>query len=42
MAVPLLQVAGVNLEDSTTEAIGDWHYWVTEGYYFEATAQLAS
>jgi len=25
MAVPLSQLVGVNVEESTAEAIGDWH-----------------
>lgn len=34
MAVPLSQLAGVNVDKSTAEAIGDWHYWVAQGYCF--------
>jgi hypothetical protein len=34
MAVPLSQLAGVNVDQSTAEAIGDWHYWVAQGYGF--------
>ena len=34
MAVPLSQLAGVNVDESTAEAIGDWHYWVAQGYCF--------
>ena len=34
MAVPLSQLVGVDLDESTAEAIGDWHYWVAQGYYF--------
>ena len=34
MAVPLAQLAGVNVNESTAEAIADWHYWVTQGYCF--------
>src|SRR5215831_12953407 len=30
MAVPLSQL-GVNVDESTAEAIGDWHYWVAQG-----------
>jgi hypothetical protein len=32
MAVPLAQRAAVNPDESTAEAIGDWHYWVSRGY----------
>ena len=34
MAVPLSQLAGVDVDESTTEALGDWHYWVAQGYLF--------
>jgi hypothetical protein len=34
MAVPLSQVSGVNVNESTSEAIADWHYWVAQGYCF--------
>jgi hypothetical protein len=34
MAVPLSQLAPINVDESTTEAIGDWHYWVAQGYSF--------
>jgi hypothetical protein len=34
MAVPLSQLAAVNLDESTANAIGDWHYWVSQGYLF--------
>jgi hypothetical protein len=32
MAVPLLQLAAIDPDESTEEAIGDWHYWVARGY----------
>jgi len=32
LAVPLLQLTAVNRDGSTVEAIGDWHYWVAQGY----------
>ena len=32
MAVPLSQLDAVNPDESTNEAIGDWHYWVLQGY----------
>jgi hypothetical protein len=32
MAVPLSQLTAVDPDDSTEEAIGDWHYWIARGY----------
>ena len=32
MAVPLSQLAAIDPDESTEEAIGDWHYWVARGY----------
>ncbi len=32
MAVPLSQLVAVDPDESTDEAIGDWHYWVAQGY----------
>ncbi len=34
MAVPLSQLAGVDVDESTAEAIGDWHYWLAQGHCF--------
>jgi Calcium binding len=34
MAVPLSQLVAINPDESTAEAIGDWHYWVAQGYCF--------
>jgi Calcium binding len=34
LAVPLSQLAGVNVAQSTAEAIGDWHYWAAQRYSF--------
>jgi hypothetical protein len=34
MAVPLSQLMAVDADNSTAEAIGDWHYWVAQGYCF--------
>ena len=34
MAVPLSQLVATNPDQSTAEAIGDWHYWVAQGYCF--------
>jgi hypothetical protein len=32
LAVPLSQLTAVDPDESTDEAIGDWHYWVAQGY----------
>jgi hypothetical protein len=32
MAVPLSQLDAIDPDESTKEAIGDWHYWVAQGY----------
>ena len=32
MADPLAQLTAVDPDKSTAEAIGDWHYWVAQGY----------
>jgi len=34
MAVPLSQLTPDDVDDSTAEAIADWHYWVARGYTF--------
>ncbi len=34
MAVPLSQLTAIDPDESTDEAIGDWHYWVSQGYLF--------
>ena len=34
LAVPLSQLIAVNPDEATAEAIGDWHYWVAQGYLF--------
>jgi Calcium binding len=34
LAVPLAQLTAIHGDDSTAEAIGDWRYWVTQGYLF--------
>ena len=31
MAVPLSQLEVIGADESTDEAIGDWHYWVAQG-----------
>lgn len=32
MAVPLSQLAAIDPDESTEEAIADWHYWMERGY----------
>ena len=32
MAIPLCQLAAIDPDESADEAIGDWHYWVAQGY----------
>jgi hypothetical protein len=34
LAVPLSQLSAVGADEATVEAIGDWHYWVAQGYRF--------
>ncbi len=34
MVVPLSQLVAINGDESSIEAIGDWHYWVAQGYRF--------
>jgi len=32
LAVPLSPLSALDPDESTAEAIGDWHYWVAQGY----------
>jgi hypothetical protein len=32
MAIPLSQLNAIDPDESTNEAISDWHYWVSQGY----------
>jgi len=32
LAVPLSQLAAIDVDQSTANAIADWHYWVAQGY----------
>ena len=32
MAIPLSQLEVIDPDESTKEAIGDWHYWLSQGY----------
>jgi hypothetical protein len=34
VAVPLSQLTAINADESTTEAIADWRYWLAQGYCF--------
>jgi hypothetical protein len=34
MAVPLSRLTAISPDESTCEAIKDWHYWVAQGYCF--------
>ena len=34
VAVPLSQLTAIDADESTLEAIGDWHYWLAQGYCF--------
>jgi len=32
LAVPLMQLEGIQVDEETQQAIEDWHYWVSRGY----------
>jgi len=32
MGVPLSQLEAIGADESTQDAVGDWHYWVAQGY----------
>jgi Calcium binding len=32
MAIPLSQLDAIDTDELTNEAIGDWHYWISQGY----------
>jgi hypothetical protein len=34
LEVPLSQLEVVKADDSTRQAVADWHYWVDRGYRF--------
>jgi hypothetical protein len=34
LAVPLAQLKPVDSDESTEEAVSDWHYWMVQGYLF--------
>ena len=33
-AVPLSQLKPIDVDESTRQAIEDWHYWIAQGYCF--------
>jgi Calcium binding len=32
LAIPLMQLEGIQVDEETQLAIEDWHYWVKQGY----------
>ncbi len=34
LAIPLSQIKPLDADEDSTEAIGDWHYWLDRGYGF--------
>jgi hypothetical protein len=34
LAVPLMQLQPTGADESTEQAVGDWHYWARQGYEF--------
>lgn len=34
IAVPLSQLKALGVDQSTIQAIDDWHYWIAQGYCF--------
>ena len=32
LAVPLMQLEGIGVDEEAQQAIADWHYWVDRGY----------
>lgn len=34
LAVPLAQLKPIDSDESTEEAVTDWHYWMAQGYLF--------
>jgi len=34
LAVPLSQLKPIGVDESTRQAIEDWHYWIARGYCF--------
>lgn len=36
LAIPLTQIEAFQATDKTQQAVDDWHYWVDQGYSFDA------
>ena len=34
LAVPLSRLTPTDVDETTAEAVSDWHYWVAQGYLF--------
>lgn len=34
LCVPLKQLKGANVDDTTEQALNDWSYWISQGYSF--------
>lgn len=34
IAIPLSQLTPIHADEATTEAVGDWHHWLAQGYSF--------
>ena len=34
LAVPLYQLNPLDADEDSIEAVGDWHYWIKQGYTF--------
>lgn len=34
LCVPLRQLKGINVADTTKQALNDWTYWISQGYCF--------
>ena len=34
LAVPLSQLKAIDVDEATTQAVEDWHYWIAQGYCF--------
>jgi hypothetical protein len=40
MAVPLSQLIGVGVDESTADAMADWHYWAGQGTVSDSATYL--
>jgi hypothetical protein len=34
IALPLSQLKAIDVDESTAQAIEDWHYWIAQGNFF--------